>query len=85
MLIKEIDLKIAEVLFKIMDLDKYLKDNGIGNISFALEIGVHKVSVSRYRRKRIIPKVRILARIYEATKGQVTMRDFIPPPPLHEE
>lgn len=60
-----------------MKLDEYLKNNRIQNVDFAEKIGVHKGSIPRYRKGRVIPTTAVMARIREATNGQVDIEDFL--------
>lgn len=58
-----------------MTLDTYLKANGIKQADFASLIGVDQSAVSRLARGSI-PSQEVMARIFDATGGQVRADDF---------
>lgn len=59
-----------------MNLRPYLSENGISPADFAREIRVEPASVHRYLTGERIPRLEILERIVQATKGAVQANDF---------
>lgn len=59
-----------------MNLRSYLSSRGISEAAFGQTIAVSQAAVNRYVRGERIPTPRIMARIVEATDGQVTANDF---------
>lgn len=59
-----------------MNLRRYLTVSGISEAAFGAQIGVSQAAVNRYVRRARIPTPQIMARIVEATDGQVTANDF---------
>ncbi|WP_153005279.1 helix-turn-helix domain-containing protein [Aureimonas ureilytica] len=59
-----------------MTLIEYLRTNQIKQDVFALQIGVTQASVTRYANGLRIPRPKIMARIFQATRGQVSASDF---------
>jgi transcriptional regulator with XRE-family HTH domain len=62
-----------------MWLFEYLIANGISQAAFAARLRVSQMAVSRYARRAAIPRPDIMARIVDATGGQVTANDFYGP------
>jgi transcriptional regulator with XRE-family HTH domain len=60
-----------------MRLADYLSREGISDTEFAAMIGVSRMSVGRYRSGERRPEWDVLARIVEATRGEVTANDFL--------
>lgn len=63
-----------------MKIDDYLKASGSTDPEFADRIGVSRQALWRYKSGIRTPRPAILARIREATDGQVTANDFVPLP-----
>lgn len=59
-----------------MNLRSYLTASGISESAFGAQIGVSQAAVNRYVRRARIPTQQVMARIVEATDGQVTANDF---------
>ena len=59
-----------------MRLEQYLRDNAISGAAFARMIGTSQVSVHRYVNGHRFPSPKTIAKIFEATKGKVTVRDW---------
>lgn len=59
-----------------MNLRRYLTVSGISEAAFGAQIGVSQAAVNRYVRRARIPTQQVMARIVEATDGQVTANDF---------
>lgn len=59
-----------------MNLRSYLSSHGISEAAFGQIIAVSQAAVNRYVRGERIPVPRIMAKIVEATDGQVTANDF---------
>lgn len=57
-------------------LKKYLKNNNITQKDFAELLGVDKMTLWRYVQGTRIPKPKIMQKIFELTKGEVTANDF---------
>lgn len=58
-----------------MTLETYLKANAIKEADFASLIGVEQSTVNRLKRGSM-PTREVMARIFEATGGEVTGNDF---------
>ena len=58
-----------------MTLEAYLKANGIKEADFASQIGVEQSTVNRLKRGSV-PSREVMARIFEATGGDVRADDF---------
>ena len=59
-----------------MTLDQYLVKNDISTAAFAELIGAAFETVRRYRHGERIPEPEYMARIYDATGGDVAANDF---------
>lgn len=59
-----------------MRLDDWLKQRGVSEAAFGRQIGVKQQSVNRYRKHENIPDRDIMARIVDATGGEVLPNDF---------
>jgi transcriptional regulator with XRE-family HTH domain len=59
-----------------MLLSDFLKTNGITLAAFAEEIGTSAATVSRISDGLVVPRRKLLVRIYEATGGQVCPNDL---------
>lgn len=64
----------------LMKLADFLRDNAISDTAFAALIGKDRSLVTRYKAGSVVPSLGVLARIQEATNGQVTPADFFPTP-----
>jgi transcriptional regulator with XRE-family HTH domain len=64
-----------------MKLASYLETNKIPDSAFAEAIGVTRQAVYRYRTGDRFPERPVLAKISEATGGEVTANDFVDAPP----
>lgn len=63
-----------------MTLDEYMRKHELSDAEMGARLGgIHRTTVSKVRRGIIGPSARFLARIAEATDGQVTANDFFPP------
>lgn len=60
-----------------MTLHTYLASMGISDARFAELVGRHRVTVSRWRRGKVVPDWEALSAISKATGGQVTANDFL--------
>ena len=58
-----------------MKLKDYLDENGIARHRFAAILGVHTDAIFRWQRGAV-PRKAVMARIVEATGGQVQPSDF---------
>lgn len=67
-----------------MNLRSYLSSRGISEAAFGSQIGVSQAAVNRYVRRSRIPTPPIMAKIVEATDGQVTANDFYAQPDTSE-
>ena len=67
-----------------MNLRSYLSSRGISEAAFGQTIAVSQAAVNRYVRGERMPTPRIMARIVEATDGQVTANDFYAQPDTSE-
>ena len=59
-----------------MKLETYLSQTRISQAVFAEKIGTTQASVARYAAGKRIPRPDVMARIQDATDGQVTPSDF---------
>jgi hypothetical protein len=59
-----------------MLLSDFLKTDGITLAAFAEEIGTSAATVSRISDGLVVPRRKLLVRIYEATGGQVCPNDL---------
>lgn len=62
-----------------MKLAEWMIKNGLRDEILALQLGVHRVTVSRLRRDKITPSFALASRIFELTKGTVPPTSFVPP------
>jgi len=62
-----------------MDLDTYLRENGIEGASFAARIGLTEASLSRIRRGQQNITRDTMRRIFEASDGAVTLESMVFP------
>lgn len=62
---------------KAMELDQYLKAQGLSEAKFAEIIGTVQYNVNRWRRGRFMPSPRMILVIEDKTGGKVTARDFV--------
>lgn len=60
----------------LMRLKQYLDANGISQAAFARMIGTSQVTVSRYIKGQRFPHPTTIAKIFKATKGKVSVRDW---------
>ena len=60
-----------------MHLKEYLLLNSVTSKNFAKQLGVSKISISRYINGVRIPRKKILEKIFRLTKGFVTANDFL--------
>lgn len=63
-----------------MKLGSHLAENGITHAEFASRIRTSQAAVTRYVLGQRIPRPEVIARIREATGGEVTANDFFPQP-----
>ncbi len=59
-----------------MTLDQYLVANELTEAAFAAKIGVDQSNVHRMRKAGQVPNKALMAKIFEATSGQVRADDF---------
>jgi DNA-binding transcriptional regulator YdaS (Cro superfamily) len=59
-----------------MNLRSFLSSRGLSEAAFGQTIAVSQAAVNRYVRGERIPAPRVMAKIVEATDGQVTANDF---------
>ncbi|MBK8246227.1 MAG: helix-turn-helix transcriptional regulator [Gemmatimonadetes bacterium] len=59
-----------------MNLEAWMRATSLTDAAMAGRIGVSTFAVRKYRRAERIPTPQIMARIVEATAGQVTANDF---------
>jgi len=59
-----------------MNLEAWMRAANLTDAAMAGRIGVSTFAVRKYRRAERIPTPQIMARIVEATDGQVTANDF---------
>lgn len=59
-----------------MNLEAWMRAASLTDAAMAGRIGVSTFAVRKYRRAERIPTPQIMARIVEATDGQVTANDF---------
>lgn len=57
-------------------LDAWLTERGMTEQAFGLEIGVSQAAVHRYRTGKRLPKPEVMARIRQATAGEVGPHSF---------
>lgn len=60
-----------------MKLAKYLETKNLTQTAFAAKVGVTQVAMNRYVRGERTPSVEIIAAIHKATKGAVTLNDWV--------
>jgi predicted transcriptional regulator len=60
-----------------MKLEQYLKENDIKPVAFAASIDVAPSTITRILRRERTPQIDLIAKIKAATRGQVTMEDFL--------
>ena len=63
-----------------MTLDQFLRINKVSERAFSEAIGVSQPHVHRFRTGESWPNRDVMIRIREATQGQVSSEDFLPPP-----
>lgn len=68
-----------------MQLADYLARNNLSDAAFGDLIAVSRQAVHRYKTFDRFPERDVLARIREATNGEVTPDDFLPAPSLSPE
>ena len=70
---------IVRVTYKTfpMNLSEYMAKNEISDAAVAAVIGVHRVSVTRYRNGKQKPSLEVLDRLTEWSNGEITARDFV--------
>ncbi|QRG06123.1 helix-turn-helix transcriptional regulator [Xanthobacter dioxanivorans] len=61
-----------------MKLGTHLTANGITHAEFAIRIRTSQAAVTRYVLGQRTPRPDVIARISEATAGEVTANDFMP-------
>jgi transcriptional regulator with XRE-family HTH domain len=59
-----------------MSLDDWMKLNELSNADMAELLGVHVISVSKYRSGVTIPRRKLMRAIVNLTDGEVTASDF---------
>jgi transcriptional regulator with XRE-family HTH domain len=59
-----------------MKLKEWRKSCNMTLVALSGELGVRAVSVGRYERGTRVPEKRVMQRIIEVTKGQVTPNDW---------
>jgi len=59
-----------------MILEAWMRAERLTDAAMAERVGVTPFAVRKYRRRERIPLPRIMAKIVEATDGQVTANDF---------
>lgn len=59
-----------------MNIDSYIRSNGITATEFATRCGISPSNISKYRAGKLIPTQDVMRRIYDATGGAVTANDF---------
>jgi transcriptional regulator with XRE-family HTH domain len=64
-----------------MQLSDYLAKADLSDAAFAVMIGVSRQAVHRYKAGERAPEWSVLAKIREATGGEVTPDDFLPVAP----
>ena len=62
-----------------MTLAEYMDKYDLLDREFAEEIGTHRPQVTIWRNGRVTPTFENMVRIFEATNGEVTPNDFLPP------
>lgn len=62
-----------------MKLNSWMEREKLGNEAMGALIGVHPVSVSKYRQGKMVPRPGLMAKIIELTGGDVTANDFFAP------
>lgn len=71
-----LDVHMRQVHILTMTLDSYLAERKITEAVFAAAIGTHQSTVNRLRGGQM-PSPKLLARIVEVTKSEVTAHDFL--------
>ncbi len=59
-----------------MKLRDYLIENFMTEAEFAEKIGTTQPVINRYIHEKIIPRPRLMKKIFETTSGKVSYRDF---------
>ena len=67
---------VRRMYITIMHLSDYMAENGLKDHDVAPHVGVNRVSVSRYRRKLVVPSWSAIEKIRKFTRGAVTERDW---------
>lgn len=57
-------------------LKQYLRENKIKQIDFAKLLGVNPITMWRYLHCKRIPRIKVMQKITELTKGYITANDF---------
>jgi transcriptional regulator with XRE-family HTH domain len=72
---------IVRVTYKTfpMNLSDYMTKSEASDADVAAAVGVHRVSVTRYRSGKQKPSIEVLARLTQWSNGEVTAIDFIRP------
>lgn len=65
------------IIGRMATLDQYLSERSISNADFARQIGRDASFVSRMRAGDASPSIETLAKIKEATSGEVDVEDFV--------
>lgn len=68
-----------------MKLSAWISKKKLTHAAFGAMIGATQAAVSRYVSGQRVPRPRVMARIVEVTKGQVTANDFVPGVPSVRE
>ncbi len=59
-----------------MKLKKYLEKEGLNQSNFAKLVGVSRFHINRLVNLKILPSCKLLKKIDEITKGNVSLKDF---------
>ena len=62
-------------------LKQYRTAKGLSQEDFAKSVGVQKAAISRIEQGKRVPSMGLVARIVEASDGELSANDFMPPAP----
>jgi len=61
-----------------MTLDRWMAREGVDDETLATQVGSHRITISRIRRRVNFPSWELAAKIKAVTKGRVRADDFLP-------
>ncbi len=60
-----------------MTLEQYLRQERISQAWFAKQVGTTEATISRIRRKLVMPKLDLAIRIVEESQDQITLKELL--------